>query len=91
MTPECPYCKGHDYIKRGEVMIAASYGPNRVPPRGPMQRFIIYCDFCGCTTAWAGTWEEAETWWAAGAPDGDFSQDGASHVYVPDTDPRASH
>ena len=89
MTPECPYCRGRD-IKRGEVMITASYGPNRVPP-SPMQGFIIYCGFCGCQTAMASTWEEAERRWAAGAPDGDFSPDGAGHVYVPDTDPRASH
>ena len=91
MPPEsCPYCKGRD-IKRGEVITGACYGPNRIPPRGPRPRFIIYCGFCGCRTAVAGTWEEAEIWWAAGAPDGDFSADGAGRVYVPRTDPRASH
>jgi hypothetical protein len=90
MTPECPYCKGRD-IKRGEVTIGVSYGPNRLPPRGPMPRLIIYCGFCGCRTAMASTWEEAENWWAAGAPDGDFGPDGTSKVYVPPTDPQTSH
>jgi hypothetical protein len=39
-------------------------------PAGPRPRFIIYCGFCGCRTVIAGTWEEAEIWWTAGAPDG---------------------
>jgi hypothetical protein len=75
MTPECPYCRGRD-IKRGEVVIGASFGPNRIPPNGRMQGFIIYCGFCGCTTVMASSWEEAEAFWAAGAPDGDFGPDG---------------
>jgi hypothetical protein len=89
MPPEsCPYCNGRD-IRRGEVIKGACYGPNRIPPAGPRPRFIIYCGFCGYTTAVAGTWEEAEIWWAAaGALDGDFSADGAGRVYVPRTDPR---
>ena len=67
MPPEsCPYCKDRD-IRRGEVITGACYGPNRIPPAGPRPRFIIYCSFCGCRTAVAGTWEEAEIWWAAGA------------------------
>lgn len=82
----CPYCQGSD-VRRGEVITGACFGPNRIPRPTPA-RVVIYCGFCGCTTAPAPTWEQAETWWKAGAPDGNFGPQGEGNVYVPACDPR---